>query len=214
MADKDGMLDKVVKGVSDAYKSAKDFGKQLSEEAGGVASKTKNVGEYASGTETKQEAKPEAKPATYDKPINPSAKYGDKPGEKRIDIKNYKEGTKYTPKTGIAKLHEGERVIKNEDNKKLGGMSNMRLVEAALAHKKQEAKEPAFGEKSETPAKEIKELRIRKTANKGAIVEHHHTMPEFHQMEEHTVANKKQLAQHIMQHMNGMEEGEDSPEGK
>jgi hypothetical protein len=211
MADKDGILDKTMKGVSDAYKSAKEavsgvtsMGKQLKEETGGVASKAKNVGEYTSGTAT---SKPEVKPATYDKPINPSAKYGDRPGEKRIDVKTYKDGVKYTPKTGIAKLHEGERVIKKSDNDKLGGMSNMRLVEAALAHQKEEAKEPASEEKKETPAKELKELRIRKTANKGAIIEHHFTQPEFHQMQEHTVANKKQLAQHVMQHMDGVEEG-------
>lgn len=128
-----------------------------------------------------------------------------------MNLDDYSKGTKYLPKTGIAKLHEGERVIKASDNKKLGGMSNMRLVEAALAHKKQEAKEPAKEEKTETPAKELKELRIRRTANNGAIVEHHYVAPE-HKMEEHTVSNKKQLAKHLMQHMDGMDEGNEAPD--
>jgi len=55
--------------------------------------------------------------------INPAAKYGDKPGEKRIDVSDmtkplpsYKHGTDYVPKTGPAILHEGEKVTSAEDN--------------------------------------------------------------------------------------------------
>lgn len=216
----DGIVDKVVKSVSDAYNTAKSVGKQLSDEASGVASKTKNVGEYASSTAQEKPASVK-QPISYDKPINPAAKYGDKPGEKRIDVKSYAGGTTNVRTSmfdeGVdsvpAMLTPGERVVKKSDNKKLKGMSNMKLVQAALAHGKQESKEPAKEEKSETPSKELKEIRIRKGAgNKGRIIEHHHLDMIQHPMEEHVAANRQDLLDHVDKHMGDMDEPSINPQ--
>jgi hypothetical protein len=51
------------------------------------------------------------------------ARYGDKTGEKRIDVSGYmkplgsfKKGTDFVPKTGVYKVHEGEAVVPKEKN--------------------------------------------------------------------------------------------------
>jgi hypothetical protein len=55
--------------------------------------------------------------------VNPKAKYGDKPGEKRLDtsqwtkdLPTYHKGVASVPKTGLAVLKKGEKVVKAEDN--------------------------------------------------------------------------------------------------
>src|ERR1039458_9717593 len=73
-------------------------------------------------------AKPTAAPAQKEVPnlIHPLAKYGDRPGEKRLDsegnvipspkaIPSYGEGTTYVPEDQVAKVHEGEAVLPPEE---------------------------------------------------------------------------------------------------
>src|ERR1039458_1901789 len=73
-------------------------------------------------------AKPTAAPAQKDVPnlLHPLAKYGDRPGEQRLDsegnvipspkaIPSYGEGTTYVPEDQVAKVHEGEAVLPPEE---------------------------------------------------------------------------------------------------
>lgn len=64
------------------------------------------------------------------------------------------------------------------------------------------------GKKERKPKKEIKEMRIRKGKSGGHIIEHHHTAPEHHPMEEHTSGNDDQLANHVLQNMGTPNPGE------
>ena len=57
-------------------------------EAAGIAVKNKNIEEYKNATASPKEEKSTYVPSDADK-INPNAKYGDNPGEKRIDVSSY-----------------------------------------------------------------------------------------------------------------------------
>jgi hypothetical protein len=118
--------------------------------------------------------------------INPKAKYGSKPGEKRLDVtdmtkplSSYKNGTKYVPETGPAILHKGEEVIPTKENM---------ATPYDMIHDKK-------------PAKKIKEVRTRKAKSGGFIHEHHHTEPAHHPMEEHTTPDTKAMLAHMQEHM-------------
>jgi hypothetical protein len=73
-------------------------------------------------------AKPTATPVQKEVPnlLHPLAKYGDRPGEQRLDaegnvipspkaIPSYGEGTTYVPEDQVAKVHEGEAVLPPEE---------------------------------------------------------------------------------------------------
>jgi hypothetical protein len=101
--------------------------------AAGIAAKNQNIQEYENATAPKQETAVHHESTESDK-INPSAKYGDKPGEKRIDVSSYLKPlgsprmapiyddggpVKNDPEDGhhqLAVLEEGERVLTPEQN--------------------------------------------------------------------------------------------------
>lgn len=86
----------------------------------------------------------------------------------------------------------------NPDHKHMG------LAAAVMSH---EHKDP------EMPKKMVHEMRIRKGKSGGHIIEHHHKMPMHHPMEEHTTSTKKQLADHVMQHMSEPDEAPEAGAG-
>lgn len=59
------------------------------------------------------------------------------------------------------------------------------------------------GGKHEKPKKEIKEVRVRKGKSGGHVIEHHHTHPEHHPMEEHVTKGDDAMAAHMMANMGG-----------
>lgn len=65
------------------------------------------------------------------------------------------------------------------------------------------------GEKEHKPKKEIKEIRIRKPHDgKSHIIEHHHTAPEHHPVEEHVTHGDDELADHILANVGTPNPGE------
>jgi hypothetical protein len=66
--------------------------------------------------------------------VNPKAQYGDKAGEKRIDVKDmvkplgsYKKGGK-VKKTGLYKLHKKERVLNPKQTAKVEKSGGLRAI--------------------------------------------------------------------------------------
>jgi hypothetical protein len=138
-----------------------------------------------------------AQPVMQDR-IAPKARYGDRPGEKRIDTKemskplgSFEKGTSHVPKTGVYKLHEGEAVIPKDKN-----MDSM----------KDKMMDSLGGDKK--PKKEIKEMVHRKSANGKHIVVHKHHRPEHHPDEEHVMNDMNELHQHMEDHAGTPNEGE------
>jgi hypothetical protein len=176
---------------------AKELGKDLVPESKAIGDKARMVDEYVSATKPA----PAAKSSPASKPINPNAKYGDRPGEQRIDVSDmtkplpsYKHGTDYVPKTGPAILHKGEKVVPKEQNLK-------DIISAAHDH-------IGGGEPDKKPKKELHEIRTRKAKSGGYIHEHHHTHPEHYKMEEHTSPDQDSMAAHMMEHMGQPNPGE------
>lgn len=157
----------------------------------GIKAKQANLDAYRASTAPKVEPERKASPTMDVDKFNPRAKYGDKPGEKRINVSDmikplpsYKKGTKYVPKTGPAILHEGEAVIPKKDNKMKNAYSKIT-------------------EHDGKPPKKIKEIRTRASASGGHIHEHHHHHPEHHPMEEHTTADDKAMTDHMTANAGG-----------
>lgn len=120
-------------------------------------------------------------------PVNPKANYGDRPGEMRIDTRgmtrplaSFKKGTDYVPKTGVYKLHEGEKVVPAKENK-MDAKSAMQDI---------------TGKKAK-PAKKIKEIRTKKTDDGKFVHTHLHHSPEHHADEVHVSNNLKEAQQHL-----------------
>jgi hypothetical protein len=65
----------------------------------------------------------------------------------------------------------------------------------------------------EKPKKEVKEVRVRKGKSGGHIMEHHHTRPEHHPVEEHVTSTNKDMMAHMMENM-GQEEPESNAEAQ
>lgn len=145
--------------------------------------------------ETKPQATPAPAPsgATVADRIHPDAKYGDKPGEKRIDVSgmtkplpSYKHGTDYVPKTGPAVLHEGEKVTPAKDNvstvmdKITGGV----------------------------PAKVISHMVHHKNHDGTHTIEHHHTHSHAHPVEHHKLADMDAVIGHMQDHAGTPNPGE------
>lgn len=159
---------------------------QAQDSAKGIKATGDNIKEYMDATSG---ASPTPKAPTVNDPsdrIHPKSKFGDQPGEKRIDVStmtkplaSYKNGTPRVPKTGTYKLHEGEAVIPAKDNPVAAGMFDM--VNAPKTKAK----------------KAIDHIKIRKMKTGGHIIEHHHTHPGDHPMEEHGAATMDKLHDHI-----------------
>lgn len=131
--------------------------------------------------------------------VNPSGKYGDKPGEKRIDTapmvkplgKMHKGGT--VPKTGPYIMKAGEKVLTPEKHDKLKAALDM--AKDAMAHGEPDADDMM-------PAKKVKRMSIRKADKGGFIMNHMHHPP--HEMpehdEEHITPDMDGLKAHLDQH--------------
>jgi hypothetical protein len=167
--------------------------------AGELGAKQQNVDEYNNATKPTPTAEPakDTTPSPKDR-VAPKARYGARPGEKRIDttsmtkpLGSFEKGTSHVPKTGIYKLHEGEAVIPKDKN-----MDSM----------KDKMMDSLGGEKK--PKKEIKEMHIRKTANGKHIVTHKHHHPEHHPDEEHSMEDMGALHQHMEDHAGTPNDGE------
>jgi hypothetical protein len=66
----------------------------------------------------------------------------------------------------------------------------------------------SLGGDDQKPKKEIEHVKVRKAANGGHIIEHHHTHPEHHPMEEHTTKSDDEMAEHMLASMGTPNTGE------
>jgi hypothetical protein len=175
-----GYLDEVLRRAKTARDSTSDQALALGKE-------------FASNRSQIAGPKPTPTAPVVDSPapvINPKANYGNRPGEMRIDTRgmtrplgSFKKGTDYVPKTGVYKLHEGEKVVPAKENK----------MDAKAAM------QDITGKKSK-PAKKIKEIRTRKTDDGKFVHTHLHHNPEHHQDEMHVSNDLKEAQQHISDH--------------
>jgi hypothetical protein len=118
-----------------------------------------------------------------------------------VKTPSYKDGIDRVPKTGLAVLHKDEKVLNKEDAAVSRGEKgkNMHDSMSALA-----GALGGHGDKKEEKhksKKELKEIRIRKAKNGGHIIEHHHTDPVEHPMEENTTTGDQEMGQHMADHM-------------
>lgn len=163
-----------------------------------LAAKQANVNEYKKATAPKDSGTPGKTDSAPADRIAPKARYGARPGEKRIDtstmtrtLGSFEKGTSHVPKTGIYKLHEGEAVIPKDKN-----MDSM----------KDKMMDSLGGDKK--PKKEIKEMVHSKSHNGHHIVVHKHHHPEHHPDETHTLDDMAALHAHMDQHAGEPNEGE------
>jgi hypothetical protein len=68
-------------------------------------------------------------------------------------------------------------------------------------------KEALGGSEHSKPKKEVKEMHIKKAANGGHVITHHHTSGE-HEPETHTTKTDDELMDHVAQHMGTPNPGE------
>lgn len=119
-------------GLADTLKNIKDAQDESTQAGTAIGDKMRMIQQYKDATAPAPAAKPSApaKPSPQDM-VNPSAKYGGRPGEKRIDVKklvvggSFKKGGK-VKKTGIYKLHAKERVLNAKQTAKVakkGGLA-------------------------------------------------------------------------------------------
>jgi hypothetical protein len=116
----------------------------------------------------------------------------------------FHKGTNNVPHTGPALLEKGEAVLNKHDAaqmRKGQGMAKSKAMESA-------ANALSGGKKEGKPKKELAEMHIKRAANGGHIITHHHTAPEHHPKEEHTTKGDDELAQHVMQNMGDQNPGE------
>ena len=182
-----GVLDKLVDAAQKASPVAPTSG-----EAAGIKAKKDNVDQYmkAVGQQT-----PEAPPApsvssNADK-LHPTSKFGDRPGEKRLDIEHmsFKDGTTHVPKTGMALVHKGEAVVPAGENP-----MNKSWGDAVKTGKK--------------PKKELSHMVVIPHKNGSHTVVHHHMAPEHHGPETHGISNMDDLHAHMEDHAGTPNSGE------
>lgn len=178
------------------------IGKEIGETA-----KSYKLGRQALG-EPKSAPEPVKAPAVspVDK-VNPTGAYGDRPGEKRIDVKDMvkplgqmkKGGT--VPKTGPYIMHKDEKVLTPNQHSSL--KNAMGLAASALSH--EEGPEPV----QSMPAKVDKEMHVRRLDDKSFHIKHKHEPPHegMEHDEEYSVPDIKGLKKHMEDHF-GKEEQE------
>jgi hypothetical protein len=173
-----------------------------SREESGLGNRKQNEEEYEKAVGGPPEM-PKANPPQQVDKIHSGAKFGDKPGEKRINVDqftkplgSFKHGTDYVPKTGNYKLHEGEAVTPKEDN-----MADSKLFDMVPGRSSSEKK----------PEKHIKEIKIRKSHDGKHIVTHVHHHPTHHPDEEHVANDMAALHNHLEDHAGTPNEGEETP---
>lgn len=161
----------------------KEMGKSMEPESRSIKANHAQINDYLAAT-SKTTPTPKA-PAPDSKAdlVNPQGRYGDRPGEKRIDVSemtkplaSYKDGTNYVPKTGHYKLHQGEAVVKKADN------PFAKVMEMAHDVK---------------PEKQLNEIRVRR-AKGGHIITHHYQGSD---PEEHVTKGTDEMLGHMKQHM-------------
>ena len=141
---------------------------------------------------------PSAQPATPKakaRSIPAPGPYGTQGKEKRMDVSDMvrplgslKKGTPSVPKTGIYKLHEGEKVTPEKDNpdsKKGDHMATPYDMITAGSKK---------------PKKEIKEMVHSKSHNGKHIVTHKHHSPTHHPDETHVFEDMQGVHDHMDAH--------------
>lgn len=192
--------------------------------------KGENMGAYKAATDSSTSAPSESVRSTSTSPkdkINPTARYGIRGGEKRIDVSDmvkplgaapvggksifdmggkvsvYDKGGKVNVKDGkhaLAIVKDGERVLTEGQDKEYQKMKSMKDKMVSNLSDEDGAK----------PKKEIKEMHIRKSANGKHIVKHvhHHSS---HPDEEHVMDGMAALHAHMDQHAGEPNEGEAAP---
>jgi hypothetical protein len=179
-------------------------------EAKGLGGEFKAKGEMLQGA--KEALKPPAPPVAPPKAkgtmvypkdkVSPGGKYGDKPGEKRIDTSGYSKplgqmhagGT--VPESGMYKMKKGEHVLTKDQH---GNMNHaFDLAGSVLAHQMP---------KPDVQKKDIKEMHMRKGASGGFIVKHVHVDP-MHPDEEHVHTSMDGVHGHLEDHWGEPNEGE------
>lgn len=68
----------------------------------------------------------------------------------------------------------------------------------------------SLGGSHDKPKKEIDHIKVRKAANGGHIMEHHHTHPEHHPVEHHTTKGDDAMVQHMLANAGTPNPGEDT----
>lgn len=180
-------------GVKKGYNEPENIGKGLAERAKMTAEGRKALMPEPAAPAPQPEA---PRSPTKRELVKPGAKYGDKPGEKRLDaegniIGQMKKGG-MVPKTGNYKMHKGEVVLPKEHV--------MSLAEGVLS---QEA--PSEPPK---PPKEDREMRVRRLKDKSFHIAHSHTRPEHYPDEEYSASDKKALLKHMNDHWKEDQESE------
>lgn len=183
-----GVLDKLVDAAQKSSPVAPTSG-----EAAGIKAKKDNVNEYMKAVgDPKPEAPAAPAPQSNADKLHPTSKFGDRPGEKRLDVEHmsFKKGTTSVPKTGMALVHEGEAVVPEEENP----MSQKTWADAVKSGKK--------------PKKELAHMVVTPHKNGSHTVMHHHTHPDHHPAEPHGVTNMQDLHDHMEEHMGSPNSGE------
>ena len=127
-------------------------------------------------------------------PLNPSQK-----------IPVFHKGTDRVEKTGPAILKKGEAVLDTKEAAKYREAKGKNMSKHEVM---KSVSESLAGHHEEKPKKEIEHISIKKSANGGHIITHHHTRPEHHEPEDHTTKTDDELADHVMQTMGSPNPGE------
>lgn len=182
----DSLLDKAKSAVNN-FKSTVAAGNKETEGLGSeLAERIKATQAFNDAQKPASEAKPApSTPSPKDK-VKSGARYGDRPGEKRLDVTealkplgSYKHGTSHVPRTGLYKLHEGEAVIPKEQN----------TMNAADAMGKLSPKGK--------PEKKIHKITTHKSDDGKMIHTHCHHHPEHHPDETHVSNNMDEANAHM-----------------
>lgn len=176
-----GVLDKAKTAISNV-RSAIDTGNKETEGLGNELRAKSDMIRAARG-ESGTPAAPTPKPAPK---TDSGARYGDRPGEKRLDVTealkplgSFKTGTPYVPKTGNYTLHEGEAVVPKEKN-----TMNASDAMAGITGKAK-------------PPKKIHKITTHKSDDGKMIHTHQHHHPAHHPDETHVSNNMKEATDHM-----------------
>lgn len=186
-----------IKSISDTYKSGDQESSGIGKELAAKKQMMDEGKKALTGDTPATPATPAASPSSG-QVINSKAQYGDRPGEKRIDVSDmvkplvkYHKGTSYVPKTGPAILKKGEAVIPAEKNP-MNTVNPFDLINK--------------GDKK--PKKEISEIRTKRAHDGKMIHTHIHHHPETHPDETHVSSNMDDMHAHMENHMGTPNDGE------
>ena len=127
------------------------------------------------------------------------------PAPRQPALKSFKDGTDNVTKTGPAKLHKGEAVLKKDDADKYRKAKGKDMSKESVM---KEAASSLAGKPEEKPKKEISHIVTHKAKGGAYVHEHHHTHPEHHPVEHHVSKDQDEMASHMLQHMGEPNPGE------